>query len=121
MFYRYRDGASRDRCHFIARRLFDVSALVIILIVVPIATPIVTSMGFDIVWFSVVFLVVLQTAYLTPPMAPSIFYLRGIAPAEIQLTHMYRGIGPFIVIQLLVLALVAALPQTILWLPEALR
>ncbi|MFQ5971752.1 MAG: TRAP transporter large permease subunit, partial [Alphaproteobacteria bacterium] len=79
---------------FIAGFMLD--PLVIILIIVPIATPIVQAMGFDIVWFSVVFLVVLQTAYLTPPMAPSIFYLRGIAPPEISLVDMYRGILPFV-------------------------
>ncbi len=97
---------------------FILEPLVIILIVVPIATPVVQSMGFDIVWFAVVFLVVLQTAYLTPPMAPSIFYLRGIAPREITLAHMYRGILPFIGVQVVVLGLVLAFPQLVLWLPE---
>lgn len=100
---------------------FMLDPLVIILIVVPIAAPIVKSMGFDIVWFSVVFLVVLQTAYLTPPMAPSIFYLRGIAPPEIELRDMYRGIAPFIALQITVLALVVAFPETVLWLPAVLR
>jgi tripartite ATP-independent transporter DctM subunit len=100
---------------------FMLDPLVIILIVVPIAAPLMKAMGFDLVWFSVVFLVVLQTAYLTPPMAPSIFYLRGIAPPEIQLRHMYTGIWPFIVIQVAVTGLVLAFPQTVLWLPSALR
>jgi tripartite ATP-independent transporter DctM subunit len=100
---------------------FMLDPLVIILIVVPIAAPIMKTMGFDLVWFSVVFLVVLQTAYLTPPMAPSIFYLRGIAPPELQLRHMYTGIWPFIALQVLVVALVVAFPQTVLWLPAALR
>lgn len=100
---------------------FMLDPLVIILIVVPIAAPIVKAMGFDIVWFCVVFLVVLQTAYLTPPMAPSIFYLRGIAPPEIELRHMYTGIWPFIALQVIVTGLVLAFPQTVLWLPEALR
>jgi TRAP-type mannitol/chloroaromatic compound transport system permease large subunit len=73
------------------------------------------------VWFCVVFLVVLQTAYLTPPMAPSIFYLRGIAPPEIEPKHMYTGIWPFIALQALATALVVAFPQTVLWLPNAMR
>jgi tripartite ATP-independent transporter DctM subunit len=100
---------------------FMLDPLVIILIVVPIAAPIMKSMGFDPVWFSVVFLVVLQTAYLTPPMAPSIFYLRGIAPPEIEIRDMYRGIIPFIALQLIVLTLVVVFPQTVLWLPNAVR
>jgi tripartite ATP-independent transporter DctM subunit len=100
---------------------FMLEPLVIILIIVPIAAPIVKAMGFDLVWFSVVFLVVLQTAYLTPPMAPSIFYLRGIAPKEITLNHMYTGIWPFIALQVIVTGLVLAFPQTVLWLPNALR
>jgi tripartite ATP-independent transporter DctM subunit len=100
---------------------FMLEPLVIILIIVPIAAPIIKALGFDLVWFSVVFLVVLQTAYLTPPMAPSIFYLRGIAPREITLNHMYTGIWPFIALQLVVTALVIAFPQTVLWLPNALR
>ncbi len=100
---------------------FMLDPLVIILIIVPIAAPIVKAMGFDMVWFSVVFLVVLQTAYLTPPMAPSIFYLRGIAPKEITLNHMYTGIWPFIALQVIVTGLVLAFPQMVLWLPNALR
>ncbi len=97
---------------------FILEPLVIILIIVPIATPVVQGMGFDIVWFAVVFLVVLQTAYLTPPMAPSIFYLRGIAPKEITLAHMYRGILPFVAVQLVSIALILAFPGLVLWLPE---
>jgi tripartite ATP-independent transporter DctM subunit len=100
---------------------FMLDPLVIILIVIPVAAPIVKALGFDLVWFCVLFLVVLQTAYLTPPMAPSIFYLRGIAPREIELHHMYRGIWPFIGLQVLVTGMVMAFPQTVLWLPTALR
>jgi tripartite ATP-independent transporter DctM subunit len=100
---------------------FMLDPLVIILVIVPIASPIIKGFGFDIVWFCVVFLVVLQTAYLTPPMAPSIFYLRGIAPPEIDLKHMYTGIWPFIALQALATALVVAFPQTVLWLPNTMR
>ncbi|MCK6454493.1 MAG: TRAP transporter large permease subunit [Alphaproteobacteria bacterium] len=100
---------------------FMLDPLVIILIIVPIAAPIIKALGFDAVWFCVIFLVVLQTAYLTPPMAPSIFYLRGIAPREIELRHMYTGIWPFIVLQVVVTAVVMLFPQTVLWLPAAMR
>ena len=96
---------------------FMLDPLVIILIIVPITAPLIVSAGFDVVWFCVVFLVMLQTAYLTPPMAPSIFYLRGIAPKEITLRHMYVGIWPFIGLQLLVLCTIIAFPRCVTWLP----
>ena len=62
----------------------------------------------------------IQTSYLTPPMAPAIFYLRGVAPPEITLRHMYAGVVPFIVIQVIALIIVAAFPELALWLPEQL-
>ncbi len=99
---------------------FMLEPLVIILIVVPISAPLMTAAGFDLVWFCVLFLVMLQTAYLTPPMAPSIFYLRGIAPPEITLRQMYTGIWPFIGLQVSVLFLLIAFPELVTWLPEAL-
>lgn len=92
----------------------------ILLIFIPVFIPIVTKMGFDPVWFCVLFLIVIQTSYLSPPMAPAIFYLRGIAPPEITIHHMFRGVVPFIVIQLLCLVIVAAFPPLVLWLPSVL-
>jgi tripartite ATP-independent transporter DctM subunit len=92
----------------------------ILLIFIPVFIPIVKSMGFDPVWFCVLFLIIIQTSYLSPPMAPAIFYLRGIAPPEITIQHMFRGVVPFITIQLLCLLIVAAFPQLVLWLPTVL-
>ena len=92
----------------------------VLLIFIPVFIPIVRSMGFDPVWFCVMFLVVIQTSYLTPPMAPAIFYLRGISPPEITLRHMFRGVVPFIFLQLLCLAIVGYFPQLVLWLPAQL-
>jgi tripartite ATP-independent transporter DctM subunit len=92
----------------------------ILLIFIPVFMPIVTKMGFDPVWFCVLFLIIIQTSYLSPPMAPAIFYLRGIAPPEITIHHMFRGVAPFIVIQLVCLLIVAAFPQLVLWLPSVL-
>lgn len=104
---------------------FMLEPLVIILMVVPITLPLILQAGFDASpygkeWFCVLFLVMLQTGYLTPPMAPSIFYLRGIAPAEITLSHMYTGIWPFIAIQLVVVFLLVTFPQLVTWLPDQL-
>ena len=89
----------------------------ILLIFIPVFIPIVKLLGFDPVWFCILFLIVIQTSYLTPPMAPAIFYLRGISPPELTLPHMFRGVVPFIVLQLITLGVVMAFPQTVLWLP----
>ena len=75
---------------------------------------------FNPVWFCMLLLVMVQSSYLTPPMAPAIFYLRGIAPPEITLRHMYKGVVPFLVIQVIALLIVMAFPQTALWLPDQL-
>ncbi|MEX0923939.1 MAG: TRAP transporter large permease subunit [Rhodovibrionaceae bacterium] len=75
---------------------------------------------FDPVWFCMLLLIMIQSSYLTPPMAPAIFYLRGIAPPEITLSHMYKGVMPFLVIQVIALAIVMSFPQTALWLPDQL-
>ena len=92
----------------------------ILLIFLPIFMPFVTGIGMEPVWFCMLVLLMIQTSYLTPPMAPAIFYLRGVAPPEITLRQMYAGVVPFIAIQLVALAIVAAFPQTALWLPEQL-
>ncbi len=92
----------------------------ILLIFIPVFIPIITKMGFDPVWFCVLFLIIIQTSYLSPPMAPAIFYLRGIAPPEITINHMFRGVVPFITIQVTCLLIVAAFPQLVLWLPSKL-
>ncbi len=90
----------------------------IVLIIIPVAVAVLRKMGVDDVWFCIMFLIVIQTSYLTPPMAPAIFYLRGISPPEIKLADMYRGVIPFILLELVVLALVYWFPGLALWLPS---
>lgn len=92
----------------------------ILLIFIPVFMPIVNKFGFEPVWFCVMFLIVIQTSYLSPPMAPAIFYLRGIAPPEITIQHMFRGVMPFILLQVATLIIVAAFPPLVLWLPSVL-
>ncbi|WP_085899370.1 TRAP transporter large permease [Kiloniella majae] len=92
----------------------------IVLICIPIFAPIVKSAGIDPIWFAVMVMVVIQTSYLTPPMAPSIFYLRSIAPPSLTYQHMYRGVIPFVILQLLVLLVVALIPATATYLPSLL-
>jgi tripartite ATP-independent transporter DctM subunit len=89
----------------------------IVLIFVPIFTPLVTAAGFDPVWFCILFLIMIQTSYLTPPMAPAIFYLRAVAPPAITIRDMYRGVVPFIALQIAILALTMAWPGMVTWLP----
>ncbi len=103
---------------FIAGFVLDLIS--IILFIIPIAIPIIGGFGFDSIWFCILFLIVIQTSYLTPPMAPSIFYLRGISPPEITLRHMYSGVVPFILLEIITLALVMAFPAIALWLPDKL-
>jgi TRAP-type mannitol/chloroaromatic compound transport system permease large subunit len=92
----------------------------VILIMIPMFTPIVVSMGFDPVWFCILFLIVIQTSYLTPPMAPAIFYLRGITPRSVTTVQMYKGVLPFIGLQIVTLACVMYFPNLVLWLPDKL-
>lgn len=92
----------------------------VLIIVLPISDPIVRGAEIDPVWFGVMVCIVLQTSYLTPPMAPSIFYLRSIAPRDITYGDMYLGVTPYISAQMLTLGLVALYPAMATWLPEIL-
>ena len=84
----------------------------------PILAPILTEMGFDPVWYGVVLGVNLQTSFLTPPFGYALFYLRGVAPPEVTTGQIYRGIIPFVVIQLIGMMAVIFFPQLALWLPR---
>lgn len=92
----------------------------VILICLPIFIPVFSGMTVDPLWFAVLMIVVIQTSYLTPPMAPSIFYLRSIAPPEITYRDMYRGVMPFIGAQVVTLLLVFFFPFLATWLPSLL-
>jgi tripartite ATP-independent transporter DctM subunit len=92
----------------------------IVLIFIPIFTPLIKAAGFDPVWFCILFLIMIQTSYLTPPMAPAIFYLRAVAPPTISIADMYRGVIPFILLQLATLIIVMIWPALVTWLPGVL-
>lgn len=87
-------------------------------IVVPILAPIAAFMGIDMLWFAVLIALNLQTSFLTPPFGFSLFYLKAAAPPEIRMPQIYRGILPFVVIQLVALLLIMLFPQLTLWLPD---
>src|SRR5690606_451046 len=92
----------------------------IVLICVPIYEPLLSAAGIDPVWFGVMAIIMIQTSYLTPPMAPSIFYLKSIAPPAITYGQMCRGVLPFVMCQLLLLLVVYLVPATATWLPSKL-
>ena len=89
-------------------------------IVVPIVAPILLAMGLDPVWLGIMIAVNLQTSFLTPPFGFALFYLRGVTPNHVPTMAMYRGVIPFIIIQLLMLLVLAAWPSIATWLPAQL-
>jgi tripartite ATP-independent transporter DctM subunit len=90
----------------------------ILVLVVPIVVPLLVELGFSPIWFGILFCVNMQIAYLSPPFGYAMFYLKGVAPPEISMTDLYRSVWPFIIIQLIGLAIIMAFPQTALWLPS---
>ena len=89
-----------------------------VLICVPLFAPFVRAAGIDPIWFGTLVIIVIQTSYLTPPMASAIFYLKSIAPKDMTYGQMCRGVLPFVGLQLLTLLIVAAFPVLVTWLPE---
>jgi len=99
---------------------FFLDFIEIIFVVVPIVGPVLLAMDLDPVWFGVMIAVNLQTSFLTPPFGFALFYLRGVAPASVTTMDIYRGIVPFVGLQVVGLAAVWIFPQLATWLPRAL-
>ena len=97
---------------------FILDFIEITFVIVPIVGPVLLAMGLDPVWLGIMIAVNLQTSFLTPPFGFALFYLRGVAPPEVATADIYRGVIPFIVIQLLVLCALALWPELATWLPE---
>jgi tripartite ATP-independent transporter DctM subunit len=96
---------------------FFIDFFEITFIIVPLLVPAAALLGFDLVWFAVMIAVNMQTSFLTPPFGFALFYLRGVAPPEIQTSQIYRGVVPFIVIQLIGLLLIILYPGIVtVWL-----
>ncbi len=96
---------------------FVLDFIEITFVVVPIVAPILLVMGLDPVWLGVMFAINLQTSFLTPPFGFSLFYLRGVAPDTVTTSAIYRGVIPFVFIQLIALLLLALWPELATWLP----
>ncbi len=99
---------------------FFIDFIEIIFIIVPVVAPILVALGVDLVWIGILLAVNLQTSFLTPPFGFSLFYLKGVAPPEVKTSQIYRGIIPFIIIQLIFLSLIIVFPEIISWLPSVL-
>jgi len=97
---------------------FILDFIEITFVVVPIVAPILMTLGFDPIWLGIMIAVNLQTSFLTPPFGFALFYLRGVAPSHIPTSAIYRGVVPFIGIQLLLLILLTLWPEIVTWLPQ---
>jgi len=89
-----------------------------LVIVAPLYVPLVGALGFDLVWYGVLYTITTQIAYMTPPFGYNLFLMRAMAPPEITLTDIYRSIIPFVGVMILALILVMVFPQIALWLPN---
>ena len=97
---------------------FILDFIEITFVVVPIVGPVLLAMGVDPVWLGVMIAINLQTSFLTPPFGFALFYLRGVAPSSIETSDMYRGVVPFIGLQLLLMVLLSMWPEIATWLPS---
>ena len=100
---------------------FILDFIEITFVVVPIVGPILLTMGVDPIWLGIMIALNLQTSFLTPPFGFALFYLRGVAPASLPTSAIYRGVIPFIIIQLLVLGALWAWPSMATWLPHIVK
>jgi tripartite ATP-independent transporter DctM subunit len=99
---------------------FFIDFIEITFIIVPVVAPIFHQMGIDLLWIGVLIAMNLQTSFLTPPFGFSLFYLKGVAPAGVSTGHIYKGIVPFVIIQLVSVGILLIFPETVTWLPKVL-
>jgi tripartite ATP-independent transporter DctM subunit len=93
----------------------------IIMLAAPLFSPLVSFLGFDLVWFGILFIINLQIGYLTPPFGYNLFYLKAIAPPSVSMADIYRAVGPFVLIMILATAIIIIFPQIALWLPSMIK
>ena len=89
-----------------------------LVIVAPLYIPLVKILGFDLIWFGVLYTITCQIAYITPPFGYNLFLMRSLAPKEVTLVDIYRSIWPFVIMMVGVIVLVGIFPQLALWLPQ---
>ena len=99
---------------------FILDFIEIIYIIIPLFGPILFSFGFDPIWIGILIAMVLQTSFLTPPFGFSLFYLRGVAPKNVSTIDIYKGVYPFIIIQIFVISIIFLIPEITTILPSIL-
>ena len=100
---------------------FFIDFIEITFIIVPVVAPIFVHLNIDLLWVGILIAVNLQTSFLTPPFGFALFFLKGVAPKEITTEHIYKGVFPYVIIQLIGLILIILFPQIALWLPKVLK
>ncbi|MBM3183497.1 MAG: TRAP transporter large permease subunit, partial [Chloroflexi bacterium] len=99
---------------------FVIDDFAVVMMVAPIAFPIIKALGFNTLWFGILFIVNMQAAYLTPPYGFNLFYLKAIVPKGVTMGDIYRSIIPFVILQVIGLIIVMLFPQIATWLPSVL-
>jgi len=97
---------------------FFIDFFEIVFIFIPVILPVAVAFDVDLLWYGILFALVIQTSFLTPPFGFALFYLRGVAPTSVSTLHIYQGAVPFILVQLLVVAAVYFIPEIARWLPS---
>ena len=90
----------------------------IVAIALPVFIPVVKSLGFNLTWFGILFVINMEMGYLTPPVGLNVFYMKGIVPDGVTMGDIYRSVFPFILVQVLAVVLIMMFPQIVLWLPS---
>ncbi len=90
----------------------------ITLIILPLIAPVISDLGVNIVWFTVMFAVCLQTSFITPPVGFALFYMKGVAPKGIEITQVYKGVIPFVILQMIAVWVIFQWPALVTWLPD---
>src|SRR3546814_673646 len=104
-----------QRMYLIMGTLLEYTAMMVI--VAPLYVPLVELLGFDAIWFGILYTITCQIAYITPPFGYNLFLMRALAPPEITLMDIYRSIVPFVLLMVLSMVIVMAFPEIALWLP----
>jgi TRAP-type mannitol/chloroaromatic compound transport system permease large subunit len=97
---------------------FFLDFLQVCFIVIPILAPIANQFNIDMLWFAVLIALNLQTSFLTPPFGFSLFYLKAVAPPEVRIQDIYKGIVPFVILQIAMIIIIILIPDLVTWLPD---
>ena len=95
-----------------------IESLAVIMITLPIFMPVVLQLGFDPLWFALTFTINIMIAIVTPPVAMTLFYLKGILPADVKMADIYRSVIPYVFLELIVLVIALLWPPLLTWLPN---